>query len=216
MKVLMQGLRKFSQEVYPDKKILFNELAQGQSPHTLMITCSDSRIDPNMLTQTNPGELFVVRNAGNIVPPFGASNGGEEAAIEFAVDVLKVQHVVICGHSKCGAMQALISNPDLSSLPSVARWLKHGESTKRRFERLDPSLKNLNTAVEENVLAQVENLKTHPAVYAALREGRLDVFGWVYHFETGDVTIYDPESKRFQLSTEIADRSQANLKSFSL
>lgn len=202
MNNLLPGLRKYSEEVFPDQKPLFETLSQGQSPHTLLITCSDSRIDPNLVTQTKPGELFVVRNAGNIVPPFGASRGGEEAAIEFAVDGLRVSNIVVCGHSHCGAMAALMGKVKLDELPSVRDWLGHAQATRRRM-RSQSSDVTLKEVVEDNVLVQADNLKTHPAVSAALREKRVRIFGWVYHFETGSIAIFDPKTKGYVPSNEV-------------
>lgn len=214
MKNLLPGLRKFSEEVFPEQQPLFESLSQGQKPHTLLITCSDSRIDPNLVTQTQPGEIFVVRNAGNIVPPFGASKGGEEAAIEFAIDGLKVSNVVICGHSKCGAMAALINPTSLDKLPSVRTWLDHAQATKRRFG--DQSAPALNSVIEENVLVQANNLKTHPAVSAALRQGQIRIFGWVYHFETGAITIFDPKHNRYLPSSEVQEDAAKGAERFAL
>lgn len=204
MKNLLPGLRKFTDTIFPDHKQLFETLSQGQKPHTLLITCSDSRIDPNLLTQSQPGELFVVRNAGNIVPPFGASGGGEEAAIEFAIDGLHVSNVVICGHSHCGAMAALMGKADLDSLPSVKHWLRNAESTKRRILSCSKQDEfNLSDVIEENVCAQADNLKTHPSVSAALRQNRIRLFGWVYEFETGHVKVFDQKNKSFIHSSEV-------------
>lgn len=202
MNNLLPGLRKFSEEVFPSQKPLFENLSQGQKPHTLLITCSDSRIDPNLVTQTQPGELFVVRNAGNIIPPFGSSKGGEEAAIEFAIDGLKVSNIVICGHSHCGAMAALMGKVDLTALPSVREWLGHAQATKRRMTRTGAEA-SLNDVIGENVLVQANNLKTHPSVSVALRENRVRIYGWVYHFENGAITIYDREKGAFSLSSEV-------------
>lgn len=214
MKNLLPGLRKFSEEVFPSRKPLFEELSQGQKPHTLLITCSDSRIDPNLVTQTQPGELFVVRNAGNIVPPFGASKGGEEAAIEFAVDGLRVSNIVVCGHSHCGAMAALMGRVSLETLPSVREWLQHAQATQRRMNgRVDAPFAEV---VEENVLVQVDNLKTHPAVSAALREERVRIFAWVYHFEAGAITLYDRQAKRFVVSSEVRDDASVKSSRFAL
>lgn len=199
---LLPGLRRFTHDVFPTQQPLFQALSQSQHPHTLLITCSDSRIDPNLVTQTQPGEIFVVRNAGNIVPPFGASRGGEEAAIEFAVDGLGVANIVVCGHSYCGAMAALSKKVKLDHLPSLEKWLTHAQATKRRLRDKGED-SNLLSVVEENVLVQADNLRTHPAVSAGLRDGRVRVYGWVYHFETGAVTIYDPCRKAFVPSTEV-------------
>ena len=214
MKILLDGLRKFSTDVYPDHQKLFHDLSAGQKPHTLMITCSDSRIDPNLVTQTQPGELFVVRNAGNIIPPYGSSKGGEEAAIEFAIEVLNVSHIVLCGHTKCGAMSALMNPDSVKSLPSVAAWLNHAESTRRRCK--DHSDKNPLKVTEENVLVQAENLKSHPAVSAALRRKSIQIFGWIYHFETGEVMIYDPTQEKYVRSSEVKSRADSDMKSLAI
>lgn len=212
MKILLQGLRKFSKDIYPDHKPLFDQLSQGQKPHTLLITCSDSRIDPNLVTQTNPGEIFVVRNAGNIIPPYGSSKGGEEAAIEFAIEALGVSNVVVCGHTKCGAMSALVQPESVKNLPSVARWLDHAEATRRRCRENHEPLK----VIQENVLVQAENLKSHPAVSAALRRNAIQIFGWVYHFETGEITIYDPTVQTFVRSIDVKDRADTDFKALSI
>jgi carbonic anhydrase len=215
LKHLIPGLRKFSQDIYPQQKKLFQELSKGQSPHTLMITCSDSRIDPNLVTQTEPGEIFVIRNAGNIIPPFGSSVGGEEATIEYAIEVLGVKHIVVCGHSQCGAMAAIAQDTDLTALPSVKKWLGHAEATKRRCQHMECQ-GQLDKTIEENVLVQVENLKTHPAVSAALRNGTVDIFGWVYHFETGGITVYDPKQNKFVSSESVANKSETGFKELAI
>lgn len=215
MKNLLPGLRKFSERVFPEQQELFKSLSQGQKPHTLMITCSDSRIDPNLVTQTNPGEIFVVRNAGNIVPPYGASRGGEEAAIEFAIDGLGVSNIVICGHHKCGAMAALIDKTDLTGLPSVKSWLCHAQATKKRMDERSGETK-VSHVVEENVLVQADNLKTHPSVSAALRSGRVHLYGWVYDFEAGFIAVYDPKLKRFLPSTEVKEEAERDANRFAM
>jgi carbonic anhydrase len=215
MKNLLPGLRKFSERVFPGHQEHFESLAQGQKPHTLMITCSDSRIDPNLMTQTMPGELFVVRNAGNIVPPFGASRGGEEAAIEFAIEGLGVRNIVICGHSQCGAMAALSGKVNLDGLPCVKSWLGHAQSTKRRMDALAGDF-DLGHVVQENVLAQADNLRTHPSVSGALRAGRVQIFGWVYNFETGSIAVFDPKSKKYVLSTDVKDEANNDASRFAI
>lgn len=215
MKNLLPGLRKFSEQVFPERQDLFRSLSQGQKPHTLMITCSDSRIDPNLVTQTDPGEIFVIRNAGNIVPPYGASRGGEEAAIEFAVDGLGVRNIVICGHSQCGAMAALVQKVDLEGLPSVKSWLCHAQATRKRIEALKED-GDLCRAVEENVIVQANNLKTHPAVSGALRAGKVQIYGWLYNFETGMVAVYDPKHGRYLPSVEVPAESGRDASRFAL
>lgn len=215
MNNLLPGLRKFSENVFPKQKELFQSLSQGQKPHTLMITCSDSRIDPNLVTQTMPGEVFVVRNAGNIIPPFGASKGGEEAAIEFAIEGLGVTNIVICGHSKCGAMAALVNKVNLDPLPSVKSWLDHAQATRKRVETLEGEA-DLSRVVEENVLVQASNLKTHPSVSAALMAGKVRLYGWVYNFESGTILVYDPTLKRYLPSTEVKEETEKNAARFAL
>lgn len=217
MNNLLPGLRKFTREVFPNLKPDFESLSKGQTPHTLFITCSDSRVVPNLLTQTAPGEIFLVRNAGNIVPPFGASRGGEEAAIEFAVDGLKVTNIVICGHTHCGAMAALLTPEKLDHLPAMRKWLKHASATKKRVDVLQKSRqRGLIDVIEENILVQAENLKTHPSVSAALLEKRIRIYGWVYHFESGKVDIYDPKLSKFVCSTEVQEEASKNSANFSL
>ena len=215
MHKLLTGLQNFSRHVFPKQQKHFESLSQGQRPHTLLITCSDSRIDPNLVTQTKPGEIFIVRNAGNIIPPYGASRGGEEAAIEFAVDGLGVSNIVVCGHSQCGAVSALTNNFDLSRMPSVQRWLDHAQSTRRRMMDYDGTY-DLNQVIDDNVLVQVDNLKTHPSVSAALRAGRVKVFAWVYNFELGSVSIYDSKSKSFVLCTDVDNQGINEVNRFSL
>jgi carbonic anhydrase len=197
---LLDGIHRFQRHSFLPLQKLFERLAEGQHPQTLFITCSDSRIDPNLLTNSKPGNLFVLRNAGNIVPPHGAGVGGEAATIEFAVSVLGVQDVIVCGHSHCGAMQGLL-NPDLvKSLPDVSAWLLHAEMTRRIIRDNYSQLQDealLNATIEENVLVQIENLRTLPAVGSRLVRGDLHLHGWVYVIETGEIYAYDVEVGQF-------------------
>ena len=167
----------------------------------LFITCSDSRIDPNLLTQTKPGELFIQRTAGNIVPAYGAVLGGEAATIEYAVNALKVKNIIICGHSHCGAMAGLLTPESVENMPAVKACLQHSESTRRiveeNYSHLTDPEKRLTLTVEENVLVQLENLRTNPSVAAALGRGDLKLHGWVYKYETGDVFAFDPDETEF-------------------
>ena len=201
MKKIVEGIRQFQDNVFQTKQTLFEGLAGGQQPMAMFITCSDSRIDPNLLTQTEPGELFIVRNAGNIVPPYEAVGGGEAATIEYAVGVLGIKQIIVCGHSQCGAMAGLLDLPNLEKLPAVNSWLRHSESTLRIVEEnhaeLSDAVERLKTTVEENVLVQLENLRTHPTVAAALSRGELHLHGWIYEFETDCVTSYQWEKKQF-------------------
>jgi carbonic anhydrase len=194
MRQLVRGVHRFRERVYEPNRALYQRLADGQQPHTLFITCADSRLDPEALTESGPGDIFVLRNAGNLVPPFGAGRGGEAATVEYAVAGLGVGHVVVCGHTGCGAMRALLDPQSLDDLPETARWLRHAEAT-RRIARAGP--RPLGTAalwdalVEVNVLVQLEHLRTHPAVAAALAQGGLKLYGWVFDLRTGEVRNFD-------------------------
>lgn len=201
MQKLVDGLHKFKREAFSQDQQLFENLIDGQHPLALFITCSDSRIDPNRLTQTKPGELFIQRTAGNIVPPYGAVCSGEAATVEYAVSVLKIPNIIICGHSHCGAMTALMDPPSVEKLPAVKAYLSHAESTQRiiteNYKHIVDPAKRLTITVEENVLVQLKNLETHPSVMAAIARGELKLHGWVYKFETGDVFSFDPDSHQF-------------------
>jgi carbonic anhydrase len=202
---LVQGIHRFQADIFRSQRELFAKLANGQSPEALFITCSDSRINPNLITQTDPGELFILRNAGNIIPPYGASNGGEGPTIEFAVAALGVKDIIVCGHSLCGAMKGLLDREALADMPAVHAWLGHAEATRRimREKYADRSGAALLTAtIEENVLVQLENLRTHPAVAVGLSKGTLKLHGWVYKIETGEVFAYDPAHEQFLPLTE--------------
>jgi len=197
---LVAGVHRFRHEVFRQQRDLFQRLAQGQEPQTLFITCSDSRIDPNLITHTVPGDLFVLRNAGNLVPAFGATSGGEVATIEFAVAGLGVCDIVVCGHSHCGAMKGLLHPEGLSDMPAMAEWLKHAEATRRIIRSKYAHLSGnelLDVAIEENVLMQLENLQTHPAVAVALSQGELRLHAWVYEIESGEVFAYDDGAEQF-------------------
>ena len=201
MQKLLAGIHQFQSEVFATKRKLFRDLAAGQKPLALFITCSDSRVDPNLITQTDPGELFIVRNVGNIVPPYQAELGGEAAAVEYAIRVLKVSDVIVCGHSQCGAMGGLLQPESVKDLPSVSEWLEFASSTRRiidkNYSHLTDFADRLTATVEENVLVQLEHLHTHPCVDQAIREQGLGVHGWVYKFETGEVFTYDVEAQQF-------------------
>jgi carbonic anhydrase len=155
-----------------------------------------------MLTQTKPGELFIMRNAGNIVPPYGASSCGEAATIEYAVAVLGIRDIIVCGHSHCGAMTALLEPEKVAELPAVKGWLDHAQATariiKENYTHIVDQQARVTATVEENVLVQLENLRTHPTVLAALGRKEMQLHGWVYKFETGQVFAYDPEQNQFE------------------
>jgi carbonic anhydrase len=181
------GVSHFQKHVYPKHQELFEELALGQRPDALFITCADSRIDPCLLTQTKPGELFICRVIGNIVPPYPDAIGGVSATIEYAVGVLEVPVVIVCGHTDCGVMKGALNPEALAEYPNVTHWLKYAKVEHR----------DLLTLTERNVVAQLENLRSHPTVAARLKEGDLALHGWVYHIGDGTVTAYDEENDRF-------------------
>ena len=200
MQKLVDGIHHFQSNIFRPQQEFFENLAAGQSPETLFITCSDSRINPNLITNTQPGEFFILRNAGNIVPPHGAGVGGEAATIEFAVVGLGVKDIIICGHSHCGAMKGLLHPQQLANLTATAAWLKHADATQQIVAENYRHLEGhalLTATVEENVLVQLENLRTHPSVAARLVSGRLKLHGWVYKIETGQVFAFDAQERQF-------------------
>jgi len=201
MQKLLQGYQKFKQDVFPTREKLFQSLESGQKPSTLFLTCSDSRIVPDMILQSEPGELFISRNAGNIVPPYGEVNGGVTATIEYAVLALGVQNLVVCGHSDCGAMKAVLSGKQHAQMPTVDKWLRHSASAMHMVPEADDSIaspkERLRTLTRANVLTQLQHLQTHPSVAYATSRGQLHLFGWVYEIHTGSVESYDSASGRF-------------------
>lgn len=199
MKEIVEGFLKFQCEVVPVHKALFSKLATSQAPRTLFISCSDSRMVPELVTQCEPGDLFVVRNAGNIVPSFGPEPGGVSATVEYAVAALSVTDVVICGHSDCGAMTAIATCQCLDHMPAVSRWLRYADSAKwvNEVREHGSERERIDSMVRENVIAQLNNLKTHPSVAMALAQGRLNLHGWVYDIESGSIDALDGASRQF-------------------
>lgn len=193
MRKLIEGVYKFRTEVYPERKELFAKLSSEQHPRILFITCSDSRIDPSLVTSAPPGDLFIVRNAGNIVPPHVHDAGGTTASIEFAVGALKVPHVVICGHTDCGAIKAAIHPEHTLGLPHMRDWLSHTEASVAVVKARNGKVgdENLAELTEVNVVQQMRNLFTHPTVAAAVAVGDLQVHGWIYNIGTGEIRCYD-------------------------
>ncbi len=190
IKKVDEGIRRFQETVFPARRKFFEKLAKGQSPQILWITCADSRLDPLLITQMEPGELFVHRNTGNIVHPYAIPTRGGAATIEFAVSMLGVQHIVVCGHSDCGAIKGCLNPATVEALPAVREWLRHTDSLRERVvARLGhadgPEV--LERAIQQNVLDQVEHLKTHPCVAEALATNKLQLHAWYYKIETGDV-----------------------------
>ena len=205
MEKLVQCIHQFQKNYFSSQRELFERLSRGQSPQVLFVTCSDSRISPNLLTQSTPGDLFILRNAGNIIPPYGTSNGASAATIEFALAGLGVKDIIVCGHSHCGAMKALLHPEEVADMPAMASWLRHAEATRRiikeNYQGLDDQAM-LKAAIEENVLVQIESMRTHPFVAAKLSKGDLHLHAWVYKIETGQVFTYDPGQGQYVLLTE--------------
>lgn len=215
MQKLVRGIHEFQANIFRSKQELFNNLAHGQSPQALFVTCCDSRINPNLITQTDPGDLFLLRNIGNLVPPFGAgTGGGEDAAVEYAIEVLGIQDIIICGHTGCGAMHGLLHPEEIKEMPRVVNWLRHAEATKRIMDTIYPHLEGedrLTAAAEENVLVQLENLRTHPVVATGLHKGQLKLHGWMYKIATGQVFAFDPERGQFVAMTEQSEEPTSGI-----
>ncbi|MCX5268122.1 carbonic anhydrase [Streptomyces sp. NBC_00199] len=191
MQPLIDNARSFGQR--PEE---FARLAEGQSPQVLFITCSDSRVVPALITGARPGELFELRTAGNIVPPYGSDRPtGEAATIEYAVEVLGVQDIVVCGHSHCGAVGALVRGDDLDGVPAVRDWLAHAADEPGAADPDDPTVMR---AVQHHVLAQVLRLRSYPCVEKGLAEGRLRVRGWYYEVHTGAVREHRVDTDGFE------------------
>jgi carbonic anhydrase len=191
----LKGVSRFQRNIYPRHQDLFEQLATGQRPEALFITCADSRIDPCLLTQTKPGELFICRVIGNIVPPYPDKIGGVSATIEYAVGVLRVPEVIVCGHSDCGVMKGALNPEALAGFPNVTEWLRYANVEERDPE---PSAERLLALAEKNVIAQLTNLRAHPTVAARMEEGDLQLHGWLYHIGTGAVTSCNEESRGFE------------------
>lgn len=206
MKKLVSGVAKFQKQSYLDNKELFQELANKQEPEVMFVTCCDSRIDPSMITQTDPGDLFLHRNVGNIVPPHSLATGGVTASIEFAVGVLGVKYIVICGHTDCGAMKGAMQPSLAEKLPHVHKWLSHSAAALARVQGRHENLnieEHLHEMTQENVLQQMRNLESHPSVAMALGAGKLEIHGWIYDIGKGEVNCFDPGKGHF---VPVADR----------
>lgn len=198
---VLERAARFRGQVFPAQSALYERLAShGQSPKALMISCADSRVVPELITQAAPGDLFVCRNAGNIVPPFSTANGGVSSAVEYAVVALGVRDIVVCGHSDCGAMKAF-SNPDaLNQMPNVAAWLRHAHAAHSvvcaAYHGLDDKAATRALALE-NVVVQLNHLKTHPSVASAMAKGELALHGWFFEIESGQILAFDGGTERF-------------------
>ncbi|MEB5838470.1 carbonic anhydrase [Pantoea dispersa] len=209
MKEIIEGFLKFQKNAFPERVKLFKNLANQQSPRALFISCSDSRLVPELVTQREPGDLFVIRNAGNIVPSYGPEPGGVSASVEYAVAALRVNDIVICGHSDCGAMTAIATCKCLDHMPAVSNWLRYADSARVVNEARQHADQPARVAamVRENVIAQLANIQTHPSVRLALEEGRVTLHGWIYDIESGRIDAFDGSAGTF---VSLADNPEVN------
>jgi carbonic anhydrase len=190
MKKILDGVLQYQQEMSAEEREHLESLASGQQPEAMLITCADSRIEPGRITNTKPGELFILRNVGNIVPVYGDTDPHVSAAVEYAIEVLHVRHIILCGHTHCGAMDAVLHPEKLKTLPAVERWLKKAGDLRRTS-----GPQALEELVEQNVLTQIGHLRTYPSV--ARRNGELELHGWVYDIATGGVRSWIQDQGRF-------------------
>ena len=200
MERLIAGHKRFLKELFPERRSHFHLLSEGQAPEWLFITCSDSRVVPDLILGTEPGDLFITRNAGNVVPLISQDVDGCTATIEYAVKVLKVKDAILCGHSDCGALKAAVDKTALVGLPKAERWLNHVESAFAHRQPLNPAdgeSAELASLIRGNVVAQLMNLKAQPAVRQAMDEGTLRVHGWYYDILSGRIEQYDEVQRRF-------------------
>jgi carbonic anhydrase len=203
MQQLVEGVHHFQNIGFREREELFRRLQHGQEPEACLITCADSRIVPNLITHTEPGELFIVRNVGNIVPCYGTSNNGELAAVEYAIVALGIQDLIVCGHTACGAMHALVTAFQRSAdnrTPLVSNWLRHADATteivREHYQHLQGQAL-INAAAEENVLVQLEHLRTLPVIASRISSGRVRLHGWMYKIDSGEVFNYESSCGQF-------------------
>lgn len=200
MQKLVEGHKHFIEEVFPQRQHQFHLLAEQQAPRWLFITCSDSRIVPDMMLGTGPGDLFISRNAGNVIPVTANDVDGTTATIEYAVEVLKVKHAIVCGHSDCGAMKAALDRRGLEHLPKASRWLRHVEAAFSHRQPINPEdgeHAELASLIRGNVVAQWLNLKAQPAVASAMARGEIAVHAWYYEILSGRIEQYDEQARGF-------------------
>jgi len=207
---LKAGIRRFQTEVYPAQEETYRRAAtEPQRPRALIVTCADSRIDPELITGSGPGDLFVTRNIGNLVPAYGEMLGGVSAVIEYAVMALKVRHVVICGHTDCGAMKALQHPESMEGMPTVKTWMRNAAAAVSVADSLaekdEKPSERLTRLTRENVLLQLQHLRTHPSVAGAMAREELTISGWVYDIATGEVRISDDGGRVFRAVTAEGD-----------
>lgn len=215
MRKLVRGIVEFRKKLLPSYRKTFAQLALGQRPDALMIACSDSRVAPNVFASSEPGDLFVIRNVGNLIPPSGneglaGQDVSEAAAIEFSLTNLPVKDIIVCGHSECGAMCAVMDRAPLTQTPHLKNWLMYGEPSYQKLANdgpLNPLIAPHNQLSQANVLQQIEHLKTYPIVKKRMEEGTLKIHGWWFDIAHADVYAYDQEVGHFVLiDTKYAER----------
>lgn len=207
MKKLIQGIVDFRKGLTDESRTLFAELALGQKPDTLFIACSDSRVVPNLFASTNPGDLFVLRNVGNLIPPSDSPipDHGASAVVEFSLLALNVSDIIICGHSECGAMQALLQGTDDPCFNHLREWLKFGQDSLEKIKngmQIDPTLSKLNQLSQVNVLQQMEHIKSYPFIQERIKNKTVRVHGWWFDIARADVYCYEEEPSKFILIDE--------------
>ena len=199
---IREGVRRFRTVVFPEKQALYESLAEKQIPHALFLTCGDSRIEPSLLTGTEPGQIFVERTPGNIVPVYDNTvSVGVSASIEYAVAILGVPDLIVCGHSACGAMKGLLHPELLDEIPATARWLKYAQPAVELLHKNYPRMGDadrLKILTQLNVVEQMAHLHTHPAVEARFKAGTLGIHGWFYEIHTGRVDAYNTAAGKFE------------------
>jgi carbonic anhydrase len=200
MKSILDGLSLFQRIAYPRHKELFERLAKNQTPQAVFVACSDSRVVPNLLVQAEPGDLFIIRNAGNIIPPAGSSYGGTTASLEYAIVALGIRDVIVCGHSNCGAMKGVLRPEKLGGMPAVRQWVSYAEEARKAVATANPAATDdelVDLLVDYNVINQVRNILTFPFVRPLVEKGELELYGWVYDIASGHVKGLDATGRRF-------------------
>lgn len=206
MQSLVDGLKRFRKQDFEEHKSLFNQLKRSQEPHTLFISCSDSRVVPDLITKTLPGELFVIRNIANLVPPYRETNEyvATTSGIEYAINVLKVKNIVVCGHSNCGGCASMyLPDAVLNEIPHTKKWLELAHSVKERvLKELEDNDEHIKEWLTEqiNIIEQMKHLLTYPIIKDKFNKKEINIYGWYYIIETGEVFIFNSEKGEFELA----------------
>ena len=206
MQSLVDGLKRFRKQDFEEHKSLFNQLKRSQEPHTLFISCSDSRVVPDLITKTLPGELFVIRNIANLVPPYRETKEyvATTSGIEYAINVLKVKNIVVCGHSNCGGCASMyLPDAVLNEIPHTKKWLELAHSVKERvLKELEDNDEHIKEWLTEqiNIIEQMKHLLTYPIIKDKFNKKEINIYGWYYIIETGEVFIFNSEKGEFELA----------------